>query len=60
VEEHLLGAQEAAQALSALHRLVNGVLAHGTLDAWLADEGIALTWHDVTTVTSGWKGKASH
>lgn len=60
VEEHLLGAQEAAQALSALHRLVNGVLAHGTLEAWLADEGVTLTWRDVTTVTSGWETSPSH
>ena len=43
VEEHLLGAQEGAHALNALHRLVNGVLAHGTLEVWLADEGVILT-----------------
>lgn len=59
VEEHLLGTQEAAQALNALHRLANGVLAHGTLDAWLADEGLTLTWRDAATVTSGREGKIS-
>lgn len=44
VQEGLLDAQEAAQALNTLHRLVNGLLATGDLEAWLAQEGIHLPW----------------
>lgn len=50
VQEGLLDAQEAAQALNTLHRLVNGLLATGDLEAWLAQEGIHLPWRgDVRT-----------
>lgn len=44
VQESLLDAREAAQALTTLHRLVNGLLATGDLEAWLAQEGIHLPW----------------
>lgn len=43
-QEGLLDAREAAWALTTLHRLVNGLLAMGSLETWLAQEGIHLPW----------------
>lgn len=44
VQEGLLTPDEAAAALVACHRAVNGVLTCGSLDHWLAREGIELKW----------------
>ncbi|UQN06526.1 DUF402 domain-containing protein [Deinococcus sp. QL22] len=52
VQKGLLSPQEAAQALTALHRLVNGVLACGGVDAWLDHEGTALTWRGAPSATA--------
>lgn len=53
MQQGLLDIHEATRALTALHRLVNGVLACGSLDAWLAREGISLHWRGMPTSAVG-------
>ncbi|ADV68151.1 DUF402 domain-containing protein [Deinococcus maricopensis] len=44
VEAGHLSRAEAAGALTAFHRAVNGVMRFGELERWLAAEGVQLTW----------------
>ncbi|MBB5366233.1 DUF402 domain-containing protein [Deinococcus humi] len=52
VQEGLLNPEQAVHALTSLHRLVNGVLACGSLEAWLEQVGITLSWRGRPTAAT--------